>query len=174
TRSSLPLMILGLGILAAGRAAGPTTQWRIVAVCLLAFVPLQFRSFWSDYFSDYRVRSAFWLGGNIRGALEALIDDAGPDTPAVYFSTLKSASGQVDGRDQYMGAYWRFYLAKHHREDLLARTKPFAPEAIATTAAGSLVLANVGDPGIEALVGHGKLRPLETISELDGRAFFLI
>jgi 4-amino-4-deoxy-L-arabinose transferase-like glycosyltransferase len=174
TRSSLPLLILGLGILAAGRAAGRTTQWRIAAVCLLALMPLQFRSFWSDYFSDYRVRSAFWLGGNIRGALEELIADAGPQTPAVYFSTLKSASGQEDGRNQYMSAYWQFYLKKHHRDDLLARTKRFAPDAVETTAAGSLVLANVGDPGIEALVGHGQLRPLKTIAELDGRTFFRI
>ena len=121
-----------------------------------------------------RTKSASWLGGNIRGALEELIDRTGRDTPAVYFNTLKSTSGQVDGRDQYMSAYWQFYLAKRHREDLLMRTKPFAPDAVETTAAGSLVLANVGDPGIDALVGHGQLRPLNTIAELDGRTFFLI
>ena len=40
--------------------------------CLL-LLPLQFAAFWNDYFSSYRERVSFWLGGNIRGALEQVI-----------------------------------------------------------------------------------------------------
>jgi hypothetical protein len=173
TQSSLPLIVLGAVVLVAGRARRPA-QWRIVGIGLLALMLLQFRSFRSDYFSDYRVRSAYWLGGNIRGALETIIDHSGPATPGIYFSTLKSTAGQVDGRDQYMGAYWQFYLTKHRREELLARTHPFAPDAVTTIAPGSLVLGNVGDVGIDALVAGGQLSQVATIPELDGPAFFMV
>src|SRR5262249_25968634 len=110
TRSSVPAAALGAVIIAAARFER-TVQWRIVVVVLLLAMAVQFRAFWSDYFSDYRVRSAIWLGGNIGGALEEVIDRARAQTPpAVFFSTLQSTSGKVDGRDQYMPAYWRFYL----------------------------------------------------------------
>src|SRR4029079_11082542 len=157
---------LGGVALVAARAGRPA-QWRIVALGLLALMLIQFQSFRSDYFSGYRVRSAYWLGGNIGGALEAVIDRAGPGTPGIYFSTLKSTAGQVDGRDQYMSAYWRFYLTKHRRQDLLARTHPFAPDAVTTVAPGSLVLGNVGDRGLEGLVARGQLAPVAVIPELD-------
>lgn len=174
SRSSLPLVVVGMGILFLARF-DRVKQWRVVAVCLLALMPVQFCYFWSDYFSDYRVRSAFWLGGNIRGALEEIIDrDRHEHAPKVYFSALKATSGQLDGRNPYMDAYWKFYLTKHDRQDLLIRTLPFEPENVRTVPAGSLVLSNVGDPATEALVSRGELRQVKTISELDGRTFFVI
>src|SRR5205814_5851393 len=57
--SSLPA---GMGTWLVGDLVDRAKQWRIVAVCLLALMPIQFRNFWSDYFSDYRVRSSVWLG----------------------------------------------------------------------------------------------------------------
>jgi hypothetical protein len=128
-------------------------QWRVVTLCLLALMPIQFRSFWSDYFSDYRVRSAFWLGGNIRGALEDIIErEQRNGAPKVYFSPLKSAGGQLDGRNKYMDAYWRFYLIKHNRQDLLARTMAFEAAAVHAVPSGSLVLANADDATTGSLV----------------------
>src|SRR4029077_5640364 len=62
SRSSLPLAALG-ALVVVGAGFGRTAQWRIVAVVLLLAMVVQFRSFWSDYFGDYRVRSAVWLGG---------------------------------------------------------------------------------------------------------------
>jgi len=174
TRSSVPLVALGAGALLVGRA-DRVKQWKIVAVCLLALMPLQFWSFWSDYFSDYRVRSAVWLGGNIRGALEELIDrDAREHAPRVYFSLLQTAGGQADGRNQYMDEYWTFYLIKHGRQDLLARTAPFHAENLQAVPPGSLVLANLDDPVTGALVKKGELKPVTTISELDQSKFFVV
>jgi 4-amino-4-deoxy-L-arabinose transferase-like glycosyltransferase len=175
TRSSSPLALVGLGAFIVTSVRDQTRQWRIVAVCLLALAPLQFSQFWSDYFSDYRVRSAYWLGGNIRGALEEIIDrDRHEHIPMVYFSTLKATSGQVDGRNQYMDAYWRFYLIKHGRQDLLARTRPLEATDPRTLQAGSLVLANVGDVTTETLVHSGDLKQVKAVAELNGTVFFVI
>ena len=174
TRSSVPLVALGAGALLVGRV-DRVKQWKIVAVCLLALMPLQFWSFWSDYFSDYRVRSAVWLGGNVRGALEELIDREQRDhAPSVYFSPLRAGSGQFDGRNQYMDAYWRFYLIKHDRQDLLARTMPFEVEKLHAALPGSLVLANLDDPVTSALVKNGELKPVKSIPELDRSTFFVV
>ena len=153
----------------------PVKQWRILAACLLVLAPVQFAYFWTDYFSDYRVRSGYWLGGNIRGALEALIDrDEREHAPGIYFGTLQSSAGQIDGRNQYMDAYWKFYLTKHDRQDLLARTMPFEPQNLRTMAPGSLVLANLGDTTTDALVSKGELKQVKAIDELDHTSFFVV
>ena len=175
TASSLPLIALAAALLWLARVPDRVKQWRIVAVCLLALMPIQFAGFWNDYFSDYRVRSSFWLGGNIRGALETIIDrDARRQVPAVYFSTLKATSGQIDTRDQYMQMYWRFYLLKHGRDDLRARSRPFEPAAVRAMERGSLVLANLGDTTIEPLVRAGDLQQVAVIPELSDHPFFIV
>jgi hypothetical protein len=94
--------------------------------------------------------------------------------PQVYFSTLKSTGGLIDGRNQYMDAYWKFYLIKHRRQDLLARTLPLDPDHVQRAPSGSLVLANVGDTTTEALVHRGDLTRVTTIPELDRSAFFVV
>jgi hypothetical protein len=175
TQSSLPLALVGLGALGVSLVRDRTKQWRIVAVCLLALAPIQFSQFWSDYFSDYRVRSAHWLGGNIAGALEDIIDrDQHEHVPAVYFATLRATSGQIDSRDQYMDAYWKFYLIKHGRQDLLARTMSLETANPEQLHAGSLVLANAGDVKTETLVKRGALKHVKNIPELNGTSFFVI
>jgi hypothetical protein len=175
--SASPLLLVAVGMASflLGLVPDPVRQWRSVAVCLLAFMPIQFAGFWSDYFSDYRVRSAYWLGGNIGGALEAIIErDRRAPAPAVFFSTLKATSGQIDGRDQYMPAYWQFYLVKHQREDLLARTRPFDAANVHAIPRGSLILANEGDVTTDTLVRNGELGRVATVPELNGTSFFTI
>jgi hypothetical protein len=175
THSSVPLLACCVGAVLVASLRDRTMQWRIVAVCLLALVPYQFTSFWTDYFSDYRVRSSHWLGGNIGGAMEEMLDrEQQTHAPRVYFSTLKATSGLLDGRNPYMDAYWKFYLTKHHREDLLARTAPFEADRVAAAPPGSLVLANVGDASTEALVKRGDLRAVTAVPELDQTTFFVI
>lgn len=175
TRSSVPLVVFGMGTLVLGSVVDRAKQWRMVAVGLLALMPIQFAYFWTDYLSDYRIRSGYWLGGNIRGALEELIDrDEREHAPGIYFSTLKSSAGQIDGRDQYMDAYWRFYVTKHGRPDLLARTMPFEPQNLQTMLPGSLVLANLGDTTTDELVSKGELKVVKTIDELDHTSFFVV
>ncbi len=175
TRSSVPLVVGGAGVLLLGSIADRSRQWRILAICLLALAPIQFAFFWSDYFGPYRVRSAYWLGGNIGGALEEIIArDEHERVPAVYFSSLKSSAGHIDGRDQYMDAYWKFYLTKHGRQNLLARTRPFDPQAVQAVPPRSLVLGNAGDTTIDKLVAGGDLKAVKTIDELNGESFFVV
>jgi hypothetical protein len=87
---------------------------------------------------------------------------------------LKATSGQLDGRNPYMDAYWKFYLIKHNRQDLLARTMPFEPQNVQTVPSGSLVLANLGDTTTEALVAKGELKRVTTIPELNHNTFFVV
>jgi 4-amino-4-deoxy-L-arabinose transferase-like glycosyltransferase len=151
------------------------TPARVLAAVLLILMPIQFGLFWTDYFGPYRARVNDWLGGSVDAALETLIaEDARHPAPGVYFSVLRSTSGIVDGRNPYMDVYWRFYLTKHDREELLARTHPFDPGAVAALAPGSLVLANIGDQTADRLVASGALKPVAVVPELDRAPFFEI
>jgi 4-amino-4-deoxy-L-arabinose transferase-like glycosyltransferase len=173
--STLLLIVAGGGALAASVIARPWSAGRLVACGLVALVPIQFARFSADYFGDYRVRSNSWLGGNLRGALEQIIDraDRGRDT-RVYFATLQSTAGLMDTRNRWMDAYWRFYLGKHGREDLLERTAQLEAADPRTLPARSLVLANRGDRRTEAMVASGDLRLVSSIPELDREPFFVV
>ena len=174
TSSVVPLVAAGILIFAGGLVLDRLKTWRVVVVCLLALVLIQWGLFLSDYFSGYRTRSAVWLGGNIREGLEEIIArEAHEPIPFVYLSPL-ATTGQVDQHMTFTDAYWQFYLAKHHRSDLLARTRIFEPEQIDTVPAGSLILASVGDKATEALVSRGALKRVRAVPELDGSTFFLI
>lgn len=171
------LTIVPFGVLLA--LVGLRQVWQsraqVAVVALLVLAAVQFRLYAADYFGDYRARSSDWLGGNIGGALESIIDyDASRQAPAVYFSTLRSTSGIVDGRNPYINAYWQFYAIKHRREDLLARTHEFDPHNVTALPEGSLVLANVGDRVADRLIADGELKRLTTIPELDREPFFAI
>jgi 4-amino-4-deoxy-L-arabinose transferase-like glycosyltransferase len=87
---------------------------RIVCVALLLLVPLQFATFARDYFGPYRERSTTWFGGDIRGALAPVLDDARAEPPAtVYVST----------EIPWVDAYWRFYATARGQQSLLERTR---------------------------------------------------
>jgi 4-amino-4-deoxy-L-arabinose transferase-like glycosyltransferase len=169
------LTVASSAMLAAAFMTRPWHSGRLVASVLAVFLPIQFGSFWADYFTDYRVRSNYWLGGNVRGALEQLIDRAGRDRAArVYFATLQSTAGLMDTRNRWMDAYWRFYLVKQGREDLLDRSARLESTDVRTLPAHSLVLANIGDRTTEAYVSQGELRRIAVIPEMEGDPFFAI
>jgi 4-amino-4-deoxy-L-arabinose transferase-like glycosyltransferase len=173
--STIALGIVGAAMAGVGARANRMNLGLVAAAVLLALIALQFGYFAKDYFSDYRVRSSAWLGGNLRGALESLIDlDARLHPAGIYFSTLQSTGGLMDTRNRWMDAYWKFYLIKHGRQELLNRTAPFNQTNLSTIAAGSLVLANVGDLTTESLVASGQLKRLQLIPELGAPPFFAI
>ena len=175
SRSTMILLLASVALFALGRAADRMKLGRVIAVCLLAAIPIQFGGFCRDYFTDYRSRSTTWLGGNLRGALETLIALEGRDhAPSVYFSALRSTSGLLDIRNRWMDAYWRFYLIKAGREDLLAKSGKLPPGGVEGLPAGSLVLANVGDTFTESLVAAGRLKQRAVIPEMDKPGFFVI
>ena len=173
--SMVPLLAAGIGAVALAKFTTRSTQLRAMVIVLLAAMPVQFGGFWTDYFGDYRVRSAFWLGGNLRGAMEELIDRADAEArPDIYFAALASTSGQLDWRNDFIETYWRFYLAKHDRLDLEPRGHLLGSTAIDSVPRGSLVLANVENGAATALAARGGLTRVTTIDELDGRAYFVI
>lgn len=175
TSSTVPLVAAGAAALALARLTSRHTQMKAITIALFAVMLLQFNSFWSDYFGDYRVRSAFWIGGNIRGAMEDIIGRTeGDRTPNVYFGTLASTSGQLDWRNDFLDTYWRFYLLKHNRLDLLNHTSRLDSSAIESVPRGSLILANLEDAATNAMAASGVLTRLATIDELDGRDYFVI
>ena len=133
--------------------------WRTVALCLLGIVPIHFALFCTEYFGSYRVQSAFWFEFNRRGAIEEILArDVQGHPPAIYLSTL---------RIPYLEAYWRLYLIKHDREDLLDRTRYFNADTldVSDVPAGSLLLASRQDTSLEKLVASGELKTVALIPE---------
>lgn len=171
--AAAPLLAAGLVGAALGALSTRLRLGQMAVLALLASVPLQFAAFYRDYFGDYRARSAVVYSGNIRGAFEAVLDrDRRHPVPAVYL-------GEV-GNYAYGPLYWRFYLIKHHREGLLARTEEaylFDPDKVRKLPPGSLVVTNAGqgddDRKIDQMVAAGELRKTE-IAEPNGLVSYLI
>ncbi len=162
-------------LLAAGALANRVWLSRLVAIGLVATMPVQFALFAHDYFGDYRRRSAPWLGGNLPGALDDLSARAEQEhAPAVYFATLRATSGLQDIRNRWMDSYWKFCLFEHGRQDLLPRTVRWDGQSVDGMPPGTLVLANVGDVPTGALVSAGELKSLQFIPEVEGDPFFVV
>jgi hypothetical protein len=100
-----------------------SSEHRVARLCgigLVAAIPACFAYFYADYMGAYRVRSAFWFESNIRGALEAVIEDATrTDPPPRIFISI--------GMNQFIEWYWKFYLLKHDRLALEVHTAYFDP-----------------------------------------------
>jgi 4-amino-4-deoxy-L-arabinose transferase-like glycosyltransferase len=142
-------------------------MWRVAGVCLLLAVPWQFAGFYRDYLQDYRVRSSVWFEGNMRGAIEEVLSRAGRrPVPAIYLST----------DFEWIQWYWRFYLTKYDRLDLLPRTVYFDPRTLTVknVPAGSVMLIrndNVSEAALGSLKGLPNVR---NIPELDGSSLFAV
>jgi 4-amino-4-deoxy-L-arabinose transferase-like glycosyltransferase len=119
------------------------------SVMLLIAVPVQYAFFYRDYFDGYRARSAYWFDPiDFRDVAEYLIaTDASRPLPAVYLSR------NLDD----VAPRWRFFLAKHGREDLASRTTYFSPNVLdaGTVQPGALLVFDAGDPGIPRLLAGG-------------------
>jgi len=175
TTSTGPLIGAGIALCLIAFASDAISITKIAAVLLLLAMPFQFAGFYRDYFTDYRRRASNWLGGNLRGALVELMDRQSRDqAPYIYFSQLRSTAGLSDVRNRWMETYWTFYLTKHGRRDLLARSRAFEPSRVGSMPPRSLVLANVGDPNVDRLVRSGELKRVSTIVDEDGTRFFSI
>jgi hypothetical protein len=142
-------------------------MWRLVAVTLLLFVPVQFRSFYLDYLHDYRLRSAYWFENNIRGATEQLMARApAGGNSRIYLST----------DIQWIEWYWPLYLIKEGREDLRPRSAYFDPKTLDVRAvpSGSLVLSRSDAASEQPFSDIGPLRNLTPIPEPTGGVYFAV
>ncbi|MEO7135054.1 MAG: glycosyltransferase family 39 protein [Vicinamibacterales bacterium] len=173
--ASAPAIGLGAVLIAFAMMASRGRQGAMLAAAVVLIASMQFATFARDYHGEYRVRVSSWLGGNLRGALETIIDRCANDACArVYFAHLQSTGGVADIRNFWMDAYWRFYLIKHSRESLLARSASADPGPITGMPANSVVLGNHGDPVVGAMVSGGELTPVASPAELDREPYFMV
>jgi hypothetical protein len=167
----LELLPFGVLIAVAGArylVTAPRRASRAAGVVLLAAVPLYFVFFSVDYYRDYPRGSAFWFDWNRRGAIETVLShEREMRSPAIYLSTHHIS---------YMDAYWRLYLIKHGRQDLLARTVYFDSEGYdaATIPAGTLLLVGRDDTALGPAIDSGLLRKVAEIPEPADPPFFSI
>ena len=166
---------LGLTLLTMAAFANRVKHGTLLLNTVVAAIVVQFALFQYEYHGPYRVRASPWLNGNIRGAMLRLIEEADRDRAApIVFATLRSGLGHWDLRNRWLPSYWRFYIAREGREDLLARTifhtyehqaRPIAP--------GSLVMASGEDPQLKQMLAAGASR-IADVPELDRAPSFVL
>lgn len=151
------LIVLAIILYALGRAIDRSRSWRPVAALLLVLVPILFVPFLRDYFGDYRPRASAWFGGNIRGAIDAIITlDASSPAPEIHVST----------DIPYIRSYWRFYLEVFHRQDLARKLNYFDGQSTNVDAIplGSYVLVAANDP-VAGLLGRSGLTRVAGVTD---------
>ena len=147
----------------------------VLTIGVAAAIAMQFAVFQVEYHGEYRLRSAVWLNGNLRGAMLRLIEehDRRPGSK-IYFATFRNGKGDWDLKNRYLPPYWRFYLVKHDRQELVAETMFLSQiDDIRTIPAGSVVLDNIEDPNLRRLLESGATR-IADIPEADREPFMTI
>lgn len=140
--------------------------FRVACYFLLIAMPLQFSYFLYDYFADYRIRSYNWMKYNIPGALEEVISQETRE-PASYIF--------IDRRIEFVDRYWRFYLIKHNKEELLTKTIFFEPRDIVLEelSENSIILYNFNNvDGLKTEIGP--FHKTANIFEPDGVSTFYV
>lgn len=111
---------------------------RLALVAIVTAAAVQFGYFYADYLTGYPTRNMVMAAGTVRTAWEQVIERSEHRTiPAVFIGPIGSYGDA--------GLYWRFYLIKHRREDLLSMTienEPFERDRIRQLPAGSVVVAS--------------------------------
>jgi 4-amino-4-deoxy-L-arabinose transferase-like glycosyltransferase len=168
------LVCTGLFAILLGVLAGRFRLGQLIVLAVAAASLVQFGLFYKDYFTDYRSRSALAFSGNIRGAYEKVLDEAQRSTPPKIYL------GEI-GAYSYGALYWRFYLIKHGRLDLLDRTTDehlFYADRVLQLPPQSLVVNNAGDGPtdliIDQLVAAGRLAKAAVIVEPNGTPTYLV
>jgi len=161
------LFVLPFGVMVAAYGlavlwASPRRGWRVAATVLLLTIPIQFAGFYRDYMGPYRERASFWHGGNLRGALLAVMERP----PA-------SGRAYVSRAIPYADAYWRFYaqvVDGAHALPLPIDSESAVSESFTT---GSKAIAAVGEPLVAVLDRTGWRRDL-VVTEPDGSPSFVV
>jgi hypothetical protein len=161
------LFILPFGALIATFGAlvllrSPSRWARWLTVALLAAMPLQFAYVYRDYFTHYQRRSVFYYDpAAFRDVAESLLASQPPGSARTTY-----LSNQLDDA----GAKWRFYTTKHHREELLQRTRYFGQvDDLAAAANGSFAVLYAEDPSVAGLLQTKEWTVATTVSDIDGR-----
>ncbi len=140
---------------------------KLVALVLLALVPLQFYSYYRDYMTDYARRSGIWFGGNLRGAFELIMArDSRQRLNAVYLPL------QVPFSD----FQWKYYLLQDGRTDLLGRDRYYDPRTIdvSTIPETSIVLSFTGDASEGPFAASAHFHRVALVEEPGGNPIFAL
>jgi len=161
------LLVLPFGVLIAVFGIArlfrqPRRSLQGATVLLLLVMPIEFGYFCREYFTAYRVRSAWWFDSiDFRDVAEYLIIEAPAGSgPALYLSQ------DLDD----VAPRWRFYMAKHHRADLAPRTHYFTADRFDLTRVpgGSLVVFYGNDPHVPPLLAAGSYAVAKRIVDVAG------
>lgn len=167
--------VIGLIALSMAALAPKVKHGRLLVLLNALVIAVQFGSVVRDYHGEYVSRLAPWLQGNIKGAVTRVIEASAehPGAP-IYFTTLRSGRGDWDLKNRYTPPYWRFYATKLGREDLIPQATFLQPDdSLDFVPKGSLVLGNIEDPHVKALLDAGSTR-LADIPEFDRPSFFTL
>jgi 4-amino-4-deoxy-L-arabinose transferase-like glycosyltransferase len=168
-RLALLLDLIVPSALGIGLSVHTRNRWRpmrfvttgvLAALSIVSF--LQFGDFYREYLTTFRTRSMVETDGNIGGLLETVISLSPPTQ--VGWIYLGFRLGPAD----WGGNYWRFYVHKHRREDLLIRSvndqdaSRFNHAEICRMPPRSLLTTRVGwdaatDSLIDRMIAHGEL-----------------
>ena len=133
---------------------------RIAAMVLMAGIALQFAVFYRDYFTHYKLRSAFYYdpAAFVDVAAYLMADDR---APLIYLST------ELDD----VGAKWRYYTTRDHRLDKMARTRFVDHDGlkIGPSDPGSLLAVHTRAAELAALESSGLWKVEKVISDVDNR-----
>jgi hypothetical protein len=175
--SAVLLAWIGLAMLLKGIAVARVRLGQFATVALLGLASIQFTYFYVDYFGGYRIRRSSDQEGNVRIAYETLLErPTSVPVPAVYLSHKMEFAGLRD-------LYWRFYLLKHDREDLLPRTineessQELDGDRIHKLPVGTIVVTGASretNTAIDQLVSARELRRDTLVRAADGVPTFWI
>jgi hypothetical protein len=146
----------GLEYLAAAHRRLP----KLLGRCCLVLIPLQFVFFYGDYFTQYRARSAFGSEGNLQGMVEEVIDRTPRESSQPVY---------LNRNIRFIELYWKLYLLKHHREDLLERTVYFDSKSLNAPSVprGSLILNGGKNGSPPPPLGAGEFRQVKQVMNVD-------
>jgi dolichyl-phosphate-mannose-protein mannosyltransferase len=176
--SAVALAVIGLASVFRGADAAKVPLGHFATTALMAIAAIQFAWFYVDYFAAYRIRRSSEIEGSVRAVYEKVLEETnGIPIPAVYLAHKMEFSWVRD-------LYWRFYVLKHNRPDLLARTiNAESPDRldqsrIRTLPAGAVVIASASpetEIEIDRLVSAGDLRRDVLVKAADGvPAFWML
>lgn len=163
TMALLPFVVLisasGLALLWESRHMSA----HVLAALLLVAQPVQFLSFYRDYLSGYRIRSASSYDATaFAEAAPFLVESVlGGEPPAIYFTTPLSD----------VSAKWRFWTTRMGHPELLSRTRYFdgTLARVRDAAGGSIAVIPADDAAVNAWVASGEWTLLRRVISVDGQ-----
>lgn len=174
--SSRQTSIFVFGVLIAVYGVQRLLQWRglgrVIAIGVLAVLPLHFGFFLQHYFRAYHGYSAAQFEWNHEDAMAAIIARNPRDNPrAVYLTATRDPN-------RYVEAFWRLALTLHDRNDLIGRERFFDSAkgvAISDIPPGALVFASIDDKALLEGVKTGEfVEVLRAAEPADEPVFFVL